>query len=59
MTIFKELKLLSNKLKNEGNKDHHNEARRLINLKYGKDWRDKLQIKELNKSKEYIKINYY
>ena len=59
MTIFKELKLLSEKLKSENHPDYHNEARKQINLKYGKDWRDKIKIDNLNQSKTPLKMSHY
>lgn len=59
MTIFKELKELSDKLKSEGHPNYHNEARRLINVKYGKDWRDKNRIRSINNSDKDFNISYY
>lgn len=46
--ISKELKTLSNKYKAEGHPNYHNQARKDINLKYGKFWRDKLVLEDFN-----------
>lgn len=60
--ISKELKDLSLQLKNEGHPNYHNEAKRLINIKYGKSWRESLVIEDLKtntSSCDFGKISHY
>lgn len=54
--ISKELKELSIKFEEQGLKNFHNLARYEINKKYGKGWREDL---ELMKTEKFIKMNYY
>lgn len=42
--ISKELRLISDKLKSEAHPNYHNEARSIINKKYGKGWREELML---------------
>ena len=57
--ISKELRSLSIKLKSERHKNHHNEARRQINKKYGKGWRETLEFKKPINDKDYGEMSYY
>ena len=45
--IGKELKILSEKLKLQGLKNYHIHARCEINKKYGKGWRENLEMKKI------------
>tara|TARA_R110002124_G_scaffold283633_1_gene459847 strand:- start:177 stop:377 length:201 start_codon:yes stop_codon:yes gene_type:complete len=54
--ISKELKNLSKKYEKDGVKNFHNLSRYEINKKYGKGWREDL---ELRKTHSFIKMNYY
>lgn len=47
--IVRELKALSDKFKAEGKSDYHNLARKEINTKYGKGWRED-EYRTINKS---------
>ncbi len=51
--IRKELKELSMKLKSEGHPNYHNDARSIINKKYGNGWR------ESNLKTDNVKMNYF
>ena len=47
--ISKEVKETSDKLKQQGHPNYHIEARHIINLKYGKWWRERLELKKIYK----------
>lgn len=45
--ISNELKQISNEFKQKGNPNYHIDARHQINQKYGKYWRERLELKRL------------
>ncbi|MGK0446567.1 MAG: hypothetical protein ACJA2M_000336 [Polaribacter sp.] len=51
--ISKELKTLSKNLKLQGVKDYHGKARCEINKKYGKGWREKLEMQKTFKKGDF------
>ena len=58
--ILKEIKVLSNQYKLEGHTDYHNKAREEINKKYGKFWRERLNMKKIyNSPNPFGKMSYY
>lgn len=58
--ISKELTALSKEFELIGDKDYHNKARAEINKKYGKFWRERLNIKKIyNSPNPFGKISYY
>lgn len=62
--ISTELHNLSKKLELEEVKDYHNKARSEINKKYGKGWREDLNLKSINEYPENHKgrfknMSYY
>jgi hypothetical protein len=57
-SISKELKNLSKELELQGVKDYHGKARCEINKKYGKGWREALEIQKTFEKGE-IKMSYY
>lgn len=46
-SISKELKEISNRNKSQGIKDYHGQAQAEINRKYGKFWRERLDMKKI------------
>ena len=56
--ISKEIKTLSLKLKEEGFKNHHDMARCEANKKYGKGWREELQMQMTYKKGE-LDVSYF
>lgn len=50
--ISKELKDISKQLESQGVKNFHNEARSIINFKYGKGWRARLDLLSLQEYPE-------
>lgn len=62
--ISTELYSLSKKLELEGVKNHHNKARCEINKKYGKGWREDLDLKSIqnfpeNHKGRFDNMSYY
>lgn len=60
--IEAELRSLTKLLKHQGHKNASNEAHRLINLKYGKGWREEYKLISHNSNpKLYVigKMSYY
>ena len=54
--ISKELKFLSKHLKEQGVSNFHNTARQEINKKYGKGWRERLEMMKVD---EFISMSYF
>lgn len=62
--ISKELSDLSKQYKLEDKPNYHNQARYEINQKYGKGWREELDIKSINEFPEnhknrFTNMSYY
>lgn len=58
--ISKELVKLSKEFQSKGEPDYHNKARCEINKKYGKFWRERLNIKKIyNSPNPFGKMSYY
>ena len=56
--ISKELKTLSKNLELQGLKDYHGKARCEINKKYGKGWREELEMQKTFKN-EHFGMSYF
>jgi len=59
--IIRERGTLSRKLQADGHPNPKNEASRLINLKYGKGWKEKLELQDPTREygKNLLKVSYY